>query len=271
MGEEVAKRSEAARRKIVRRRQRRIRRVIVILLAVLAVLAVFSLGRYLGSEKEALELQLTGSIDGVAYPESLVELYERNEEARDFVLGYGDYKGNPEDISVKKEVKKGEIPLFLQWDKRWGYELYGNDFIAVTGCGPTCLAMVYCGLTGDTSQNPYTVARRAVEEGYYVEGSGTSWSMMEELAEEMGLTVDAVPFDEEHILQELQDNHPIICVVGPGDFTSNGHYIVLCGMDRDGLIEIRDPNSPQNTKEKWELGTIMKQTRNLWGYGVSGD
>lgn len=271
MSEEVAKRSEAARRKIVRRRQRRIRRVIVILLAVLAVLAVFSLGRYLGSEKDALELQLTGSIDGVAYPESLVELYERNEEARDFVLGYGDYKGNPEDISVKKEVKKGEIPLFLQWDKRWGYELYGNDFIAVTGCGPTCLAMVYCGLTGDTSQNPYTVARRAVAEGYYVEGSGTSWSMMEELAEEMGLTVDAVPFDEEHILQELQDNHPIICVVGPGDFTANGHYIVLCGVDRDGMIEIRDPNSPQNTKEKWELGTIMKQTRNLWGYGVSGD
>ena len=36
----------------------------------------------------------------------------------------------------------GSVPLFLQWDERWGYRSYGGDFLAVTGCGPTALSMV---------------------------------------------------------------------------------------------------------------------------------
>ena len=69
------------------------------------------------------------------YPESLIELLEKNPEARDFVLDYPDYKGLQE-IDISGEVEPGEIPLFLQWDERWGYEKYGSDFLAVTGCGP---------------------------------------------------------------------------------------------------------------------------------------
>ena len=37
---------------------------------------------------------------------------------------------------------------------------YGDNFLAITGCGPTALSMVYVGLTGDTSMNPYSSRRR---------------------------------------------------------------------------------------------------------------
>ncbi len=40
------------------------------------------------------------------------------------------------------EVAAGEIPLLLQWDERWGYSVYGDNMIAVNGCGPTAVAMV---------------------------------------------------------------------------------------------------------------------------------
>jgi hypothetical protein len=50
------------------------------------------------------------------------------------------------------------VPLFLQWDKRWGYERYGSDYLAITGCGPTCLAMAGYYLTGDASFDPALVA-----------------------------------------------------------------------------------------------------------------
>lgn len=202
----------------------------------------------------------------MGYPESLAELYVRNEEARDFVLDYDETKGVSDRIDVSGDVTAGEIPLFLQWDKRWGYGIYGDDFMATSGCGPTALAMVYCGLTGDTTMNPWEVAQLAENWGYYVSGQGSSWNMMDELAEQLGLSVHSVSFDRDSILYELLAGNPIICIVGPGDFTTEGHFIVLTGVDEQGMVTVHDPNSRENSDKKWDIETIMSQTQNLWGY-----
>lgn len=61
--------------------------------------------------------------------------------------------------------KTEQIPLFLQWDERWGYETYGDDFFATDACGPTTLSMVVCGLSGSAVWNPLEVARFADEQG----------------------------------------------------------------------------------------------------------
>ena len=159
------------------------------------------------------------------YPESLIALVERNPETKDFVLDYPKYKGL-EEIDISKEVTKGEIPHFLQWDERWGYETYGSDFLAVTGCGPTSLSMVVCGLTGDTKWNPYEVAKMAEDNGYYVDGSGSSWELMSSGAEKLGLTVSSVIFDAEHIRATLESGQPIICVMGRA--TSRTRDIFWC-------------------------------------------
>ena len=199
------------------------------------------------------------------YPESLIALVERNPETKDFVLDYPKYKGL-EEIDISKEVMKGEIPHFLQWDERWGYETYGSDFLAVTGCGPTCLSMVTCGLTGDTQWNPYEVAKMAEDNGYYVDGSGSSWDLMSSGAEKLGLTVSSVIFDAEHIRATLEAGQPIICVMGPGDFTNAGHFLVLTGVDKNGDIILQDPNSVERTKQHWDVQKLMNQMKNLWAY-----
>ncbi len=201
------------------------------------------------------------------YPESLITLVERNPETKDFVLDYPKYKGLQE-IDLSKEVTKGEIPHFLQWDERWGYETYGSDFLALTGCGPTCLSMVVCGLTGGTQWNPYEVAKMAEENGYYVDGSGSSWDLMSSGAESLGLTVSNVIFDEEHIRATLEAGQPIICIMGSGDFTDGGHFLVLTGVDSDGNIILRDPNSVERTKQHWDVQKLMNQMKNLWAYSV---
>ena len=201
------------------------------------------------------------------YPESLIALVERNPETKDFVLDYPKYKGL-EEIDISKEVTKGEIPHFLQWDERWGYETYGSDFLAVTGCGPTSLSMVVCGLTGDTKWNPYEVAKMAEDNGYYVDGSGSSWELMSSGAEKLGLTVSNVIFDAEHIRATLEAGQPIICVMGPGDFTDAGHFLVLTGVDQEGDIILQDPNSVERTKQHWDVQKLMNQMKNLWSYCV---
>lgn len=172
------------------------------------------------------------------------------------------------DVNVNRELKKEGIPAFYQFDRRWGDQIYGDKEMSITACGPTCLSMVYCGLTRDANLHPLAMARLAQEKGYYVNGSGSSWNMMSELAESLGLDVHDIAFTRESILQELEQGHPIICIMGPGDFTDSGHFIVLVQSLGDGMVEIRDPNSKENTRKDWEIDLIMSQTRNLWSYSL---
>lgn len=47
------------------------------------------------------------------------------------IKGYLDYDSASVNRDISAEVQQGTIPLFLQWDKRWGYEQYGDNFMAV--------------------------------------------------------------------------------------------------------------------------------------------
>ncbi len=204
-------------------------------------------------------------------PESLLTMEEKYPEAADFVKNYPKRK-HYRTIDISSEVEtareNSEIPYFLQWDERWGYETYGSDFLAVTGCGPTCLSMITCGLTGSEDWNPLAVAQFSEKEGYYVPGEGTSWSLMTEGAQILGLTAENIPVTEGNILATLQSGEPMICSMYPGDFTYTGHFIVLTGIDENGAITLNDPNSPANTQKHWPMTEILPQIRQSWGYRI---
>lgn len=200
------------------------------------------------------------------YPDSLLTLMEMNPETETFVLGYFQNRELHPEIDLSDEVEHGSIPLFLQWDQRWGYETYGSDFMAVTGCGPTCLSMVWCGLSGETQWDPLTVARFAEEEGYYVKGAGTAWDLMTTGAADLGLTAQDIVFDGDHILAWLSSGNPIICAMRPGDFTTTGHFIVLSGVDEYGRVKLCDPNSRNNSEKTWNVEDLIPQIKNLWAY-----
>lgn len=198
-------------------------------------------------------------------PDSLLGLMEKNPETKEFVLHYPEYEGYDENLDLSGEVGEG-IPLFLQWDERWGYESYGDQFLALTGCGPTCLSMVYCGLSGNADFTPYDAAVFAEEGGYYVSGSGSSWELMSSGAQMLGLTVHDVVFDSDHIKEALLEGEAIICAMRPGDFTTTGHFIVLAGLNEEGNFVVNDPNSIINSEKAWTPEELLHQIKNLWGY-----
>lgn len=208
------------------------------------------------------------SINSSEYPQSLIEFMEKYPEATQFVLDYPQYKNKHEKIDISNEVTKGTLPLFIQWDKRWGYETYGDDFLAVNGCGPTCLSMVKCGLSGDIYWNPYEVAKMADEQGYYVDGVGSSWDLMDSGAKALGLEMHSVTPDAESIKYTLRSGMPIICSMLPGDFTYTGHFIILAGVNEDESIKVLDPNSIKNSEKPWDIEVLMPQIRNMWAYSV---
>lgn len=207
------------------------------------------------------------ALDKNIYPQELIDLLEKNEETYDFVINYPKNKDKDFTIDLSAEAEQDGIPLFMQWDERWGYKKYGSNMIALTGCGPTCLSMVYIGLTGDDSMNPKKMAKFSEKNGYYTE-NGTSWSFMTDGAESLGLTVEELPLDESRIKQHLLEGEPIICSMGAGDFTTQGHFIVLRDVDKNGNILVNDPNSKKNSEQAWEYSRLERQIKNLWAYAV---
>ena len=199
--------------------------------------------------------------------EELLELAVRNPETVDFVADYPQEKDRPPAETVE-EAEQGSIPLLLQWDPRWGCAQYGDGPMALNGCGPTALSMVICGLTGDGTATPYAVAQYAQEMGYYVDGVGTSWELMSAGGTHFGVTARELPLSQSVMENALAAGEPIICSVGPGDFTTSGHFIVLSGLE-DGKFQVRDPNRHSTSEKLWDYDTLAGQITNLWAFSVA--
>lgn len=204
-----------------------------------------------------------GDIDLSMYPEQLVRLYNKNEDARQFVLDYFENKEKTFDIDLSEYENADSVPLLMQWDERWGYSEYSGNLFGLSGCGPTCLSMVAIYLTGDTSMNPKWMADFSTENSYCTDKDGTEWALISEGGTKLGLDVTEIPLSEERIKANLDVGNPIICIMGPGDFTDSGHYIVLTGM-KDGKFTVNDPNSYINSSLTWSYDDICDQIRNLW-------
>lgn len=195
------------------------------------------------------------------YPESLIDLLEGNPETEEFVLQYPLRKDSTADLSGFD--RKAGVPLFLQWDPQWGYETYGSDYLAITGCGPTCLAMAGYYLTGSKNMNPAEIAVFAEENGYYAPGYGSSWTLISEGSGRLGLKATELPLVKQKMTDALEAGNPVILAMGEGDFTTTGHYIVLTGME-NGFFRVNDPNSRIRSQKLWSYEQIEGQIRNIW-------
>lgn len=271
-----ARSSKTAVRKRRRRRQR-IRRLKRMLLCVGTIFLICSGIILFGTDKlqsmwkgekaqaeEFLKAQKEGENEDC--PQELIEMLERNSETYDFVTSYPErdkYMGK--EIDLTGEIKSGEVPLFLQWDRRWGYDGYGNEMIGLAGCGPTCMSMAYVYLTGESDMNPKKMAEFAEENGYCTE-AGTSWSFFTDGAEQLGMEGEEIGLEEEKMKEVLDAGNVIVCSMHPGDFTTTGHFILIRGYDSNGFL-VNDPNSKERSKQHWEYDTLYSQIKCLWSIG----
>lgn len=195
------------------------------------------------------------------WPPEIIELLNKNAETEDYVLSYPFLKESLPAENI--DDYEGGVPLLMQWDKRWGYENYSGTVLGLSGCGPTCLSMVALYLLGDTSLTPAYIARFAEDNGFSSLGNGSKWTLMSEGGAMLGMKVTELPLVESRIIEHLKKGEPIICAMGEGAFTSDGHFIVLTGY-KDGLVTLNDPNSRQNSQRGWSFSEFSNQIRNLW-------
>jgi hypothetical protein len=119
---------------------------------------------------------------------------------------------------------------YEQNDPRWAKYLYdinpadGDDYLSGSGCGPTCAAMVvatYC----DPKITPVEMADWSVAHGYRTKTNGTAWGLFAGVAKEYGLTF-LQTYGNSAALSCIQDGGIVVCIMGPGLWTSGGHFIL---------------------------------------------
>lgn len=164
----------------------------------------------------------------------------------------------------EKEAVYSEVPHYYQHDKKWGNEMYAEGTIADSGCGPTCLSMVYVYYTGDKEKNPKWMAEYSMKKGY-IEVGKTAWRLMSQGAEDLGLHVRQIPNTEKGMQEELEKGNVMICSMGPGIFTKEGHFIVFTKW-KEGEFCVNDPNSRENSSKTWKYEEFGEQIKNIWVY-----
>ena len=153
-------------------------------------------------------------------------------------------------ISIMASV---EQPIsFLQDDTEWGSESYSivgsqSQTIATSGCGPTSMAMVL-NYYIDESITPLQTSIFALKNNHRTRYDGTSWTYFEDMANEYDLEFLQTASSVEALEWMNNSDDPlIICSMGPGLWTTEGHFIVLWDVE-DGIAYINDPASTESLR-----------------------
>ncbi len=154
----------------------------------------------------------------------------------------------------------GLLTYYNQTDVRWANSIYGGtDSISLYGCGPTALAMIVSSFTNQ-EMTPDVMAVWARENNYWAAGSGSAHTLIPEGCAHFGLSVEPFSdYSEQGIIQALQNGSVFIALMGPGHFTSGGHFIILADYWSGSAVRVADPNSLDNTQIPWEAGLIVNE------------
>ena len=154
-----------------------------------------------------------------------------------------------------------EIIYYNQTYDRWADAPYGTDRLGGYGCGPTAMAMAVSSLTS-TAIDPAEMAQWCVENRYWARKHGSYLSIVSGAAEAYGLTCTPLSpeeLDPDLLVSYLATGQVIAALMGPGHFTSRGHFILLRGVTLDGSILVADPASVERSLTPWDLDLILEE------------
>ena len=161
--------------------------------------------------------------------------------------------------------KRMNMPLYIQFDPRWGAENFGGSRIGSSACGPSALAMCFSYLKNEIITPPDLINAIGGGYGYYIQGVGSSYSIIDKAVETYGLQCKRIEYDE--IIDELNSGHPIVACMGPGTFTKAGHFIALSGVAENGEIYVNDSADDiykRHFDKTFSLSLIRAQGRAFW-------
>lgn len=168
------------------------------------------------------------------------------------------------------------LTYYSQADSRWANVPYtsigdSSQTMKSSGCGPTVAAMVVSSSKGAIL--PTTMADLFVSNGYRTAANGTAWSAFPFIADYFGFDNYAYTSNLNTAIDYLRNGYFVVASCGNGLFTTNGHYILLVGINGNTL-SIFDPymyNGKFDTPSRRGKVTVSGHTiyctiDNFWQY-----
>lgn len=154
----------------------------------------------------------------------------------------------------------GPMLYYHQGDSRWGDYLYGgSDPIKYYGCGPTVMAMLVNAFT-DEQVTPVEMADWCSENRCHASKSGSYHSIVTKTLTAFGLQVEsAAGADRDTAAELLSSGHVLVALMGKGQFTNGGHFILITQLLENGNVHIADCNSYENTNMEWDLEQVLSE------------
>ena len=130
------------------------------------------------------------------------------------------------------------LTYYSQADSRWANKLYTstnnpNQTMKSSGCGPTAAAIVVSSSIG--SILPSTMADIFVKNGFRTTNNGTAWSAFPFIANYFAFNSYEYTTNINTAIEYLKKGYYVISSCGNGLFTTNGHYLVLVGINGNTL------------------------------------
>lgn len=162
--------------------------------------------------------------------------------------------------AYEKAGSVGPIVYYNQGDYNHRFSGPGGiNTIKSAGCGPTSLAICISTLTG-RRVTPIQVADWGAKQGLYIQGEGWSHSCPGIMANHWGLKCKKIARSKKNLKTVLRKGQLVVAVMGPGHFTSGGHYIVLYGLNSKGQILVSDCGS-RSRNGAWNFDIVFNETK----------
>ena len=186
-----------------------------------------------------------------------------------------DIKVNASSKKIPDNGSSMKIVYFTQGSgAEWANVPFGGGTIASSGCSVTSLAMVLSYLKGGSSSSGWIYPNEivaAIAEKYgnynrfYVAPYGQDGhGLFPAMASYYGVNCQEI--SSSSIINALKDGRPVIMSCVPGEFTKQGHFIVLTGLSDDGYIMVNDPNGSHADKSYkiYTLNEIQNNGKGWW-------
>ena len=138
---------------------------------------------------------------------------------------------------------------------------YGCGTIKDCGCGPTAVAIVASTFL-NKSISPVETTSKVCGLGGCTSSGSINATLGDTLSSVYNLRISRTSDNQEVINALGGGNALVIALMGPGLFTSGGHYIVLTGVNSNGQVSVADPWSRKLTEQKWfDFNIIISQKK----------
>lgn len=146
---------------------------------------------------------------------------------------------------------------------------YGGT-IATHGCGPTSVSIVASSMLDGRTVDPIEATQKTcIRKGCTSSGSYND-TLGEVLSKDYNINVRRTSNNQDVINALGTGKSLVIVLMGPGTFTTGGHYIVLTGVNSKGQVSVADPASRKRTEQKWfSFNTIVEQRKTYAKYTIA--